>query len=108
MKLSLSVLFLSFVYAQSNLQKLHKERIENEICEYNYEKQRLDIMFEYKLKTLDVVNLLMHYHEDVDSRPEEFTVSQHFNNLENFHMEISRIDEERDALLEKIEFLCVS
>ena len=99
-------LFVVSTYAQlnQNITELHRERVELELCEYNYEKQRLDIMFEYKLKILDVVNLLMHYHEDVDSRPGEFTVMQHFDTLQNFQNEIVKLEEERDTLLDNLDF----
>jgi hypothetical protein len=97
--------FVNTIFAQNNQNNTFaiQELVDLEICEYNNDVERRNIIFEYKLKILSVVNSLMLYHDEVDLRPNDFTVFQHENTIDNFHTEIVYLENERDSLLEKIE-----
>jgi hypothetical protein len=91
----------TFAFAHNNTFVI-QELVDLEICEYNNDIERRNIIFEYKLKILDVVNSLMLYHNEVDSRPNDFTVFEHENTIDNFHTEIVYLENKRDTLIEKI------
>ena len=98
--LCLSVAFAQFETQNYTLQEL----VDFEICEYNYDVERRNVIFEYKLKILTVLNSLMLYHDEVDMRPNEFTVLEHANTVEKFHNEIVSLENERDNLLDNIKY----
>lgn len=81
-----------------------QELVDFEICEYNYDVERRNVIFEYKLKILTVLNSLMLYHDEVDLRPNDFTVLEHASTVEKFHDEIASLENERDTLLSNIKY----
>lgn len=81
-----------------------QELVDFEICEYNYDVERRNVIFDYKLKILTVLNSLMLYHDEVDLRPYDFTVLEHESTIEKFHNEITSLENERDTVLSNIKY----